>query len=202
MSNEFTWSQSGASLTVFGYSDLPHGHGEVIFDNVRVPIENLILGEGKGFEISQGRLGPGRIHHCMRVIGVCERALNLMKKRCLTRYAFGTMIAGHTSIQQDISDSRSEIEQARLLVLQAAAMMDKIGNKKARQYISMIKVVGPRMACKVIDRAIQSYGGLGVCQDTPLPRMWAGMRTLRLADGPDEVHQRVVARIELKNSKL
>merc|ERR1719203_2569843 len=187
-------------LTVFGYSHLPHGHGEVVFDNVRVPKRNLILGEGKGFEISQGRLGPGRIHHCMRIIGVCERALELMKKRCLTRYAFGKMIAGHTSIQQDVSDSRCEIEQARLLVLQTAAMMDELGNKKARAYISMIKVVCPRMGCKVIDRAIQSFGGLGVCQDTPLPRMYSGMRSLRLADGPDAVHQRVVARLELHES--
>lgn len=174
----------------------------MIFDNVRVPVENLILGEGKGFEISQGRLGPGRIHHCMRTIGVCERALNLMKQRCLTRYAFGSPIAKHTSIQQDISDSRCEIEQARLLVLQTAAMIDKLGAKNARKYISMIKVVGPRMGCRVLDRAIQAFGGLGVCQDTPLPRMWTGMRSLRLADGPDAVHQRVVARLELHESKL
>eukprot|EP01083_Nonionella_stella_P025905 71318_1 len=189
-------------LTVFGYSDLPHGHAEVIFDNVRVPSENLILGEGKGFEISQGRLGPGRIHHCMRIIGVCERALDWMKKRCLTRYAFGSMMAQKTSIQQDIADSRCEIEQARLLVLQTAAMMDKLGNKKARQWISMIKVVGPRMGCKIVDRAIQANGGLGVSQDTPLAKMYSDLRSLRLADGPDEVHQRVVARLELLNSKL
>ena len=189
-------------LSVFGYTDAPHGHAEVVFDNVYVPAENLIWGEGRGFEISQGRLGPGRIHHCMRTIGMCERALNLMKKRCLTRYAFGSMIAKHTSLQQDISDIRCEIEQSRLLVLQTAAMMDKLGNKKARKYISMIKVVGPRMACRIVDRAIQAYGGLGVCQDTPLAKMYTGARSLRIADGPDAVHQRVTARLELLDSKL
>mmetsp|Transcript_20852 Transcript_20852/g.33245 ORF Transcript_20852/g.33245 Transcript_20852/m.33245 type:complete len:300 (+) Transcript_20852:2-901(+) len=189
-------------LNVFGYDDAPHGHAEVVFNNVYVPKKNLILGEGRGFEIAQGRLGPGRIHHCMRLIGMTERALDLMKKRSLTRYAFGSMIARHTSIQQDIADSRCEIEQARLLVLQTAAMMDKLGNKKARQYISMIKVVAPRMAQKVIDRAIQVHGGLGVCQDTPLAKMYSGARSLRIADGPDAVHQRVTARLELLNSKL
>ena len=186
---------------MFGYDDAPHGHAEVVFDNVYVPSENLILGEGRGFEIAQGRLGPGRIHHCMRVIGMTERALDLMKRRCLTRYAFGSMIAKHTSIQQDISDSRCEIEQARLLVLQTAAMMDKLVIKK-HDNISMIKVVAPRMACKIIDRAIQAFGGLGVCQDTPLAKMYSGARSLRIADGPDAVHQRVTARLELLNSKL
>ncbi len=185
-------------MYVFGKDDAPHGHMHIKFDNVRVPKENMILGEGRGFEISQGRLGPGRIHHCMRSIGVAERALELLCKRALSREAFGKPLAELGGNYDVIADSRIELDMCRLAVLRAAYMMDTLGNKEARKYISAIKVAVPNMALKVVDRAIQMHGALGVSQDTPLAAMWTGQRTLRLADGPDEVHRRVIAREELK----
>ena len=185
-------------LKVFGYDDAPHGHGEVLFENVRVPAANLLLGEGRGFEIAQGRLGPGRIHHCMRQIGVAERALEAMCRRAATRVAFGKPIADHDVTLERIAESRIEIDQARLLVLRAAYMMDTAGNKTARSEIAQIKVAVPNMTLRVLDRAIQVHGGGGVSQEFPLAFAWAHARTLRFADGPDEVHRRQIGRLELR----
>ena len=183
-------------LPVFGYDDAPHGHGEVVFKDVVVPAENIILGEGRGFEIAQGRLGPGRIHHCMRVIGVAERSLELMVQRLLSRTAFKKTLAEHSVWEQRIGEARTNIEMCRLLVLKAAWLMDEAGAKNAKSEIAQIKVAAPRMALQIIDDAIQAFGGAGVSADTPLAEMYAMVRTLRIADGPDEVHNRTVARLE------
>ncbi len=183
-------------LSVFGYDEKPYGHAEVVLENVRVPVENLIAGEGRGFEIAQGRLGPGRIHHCMRVIGCAERALELMVERLLARTAFRKTIGEHSVWEQRVADARTNIEMCRLLVLKAAWMMDVVGAKNARSEIAQIKVAAPRMALRVIDDAIQAFGGAGVSADFPLAELYATVRTLRIADGPDEVHNRTIARLE------
>jgi acyl-CoA dehydrogenase len=184
------------ALTVFGFDDAPHGHCEVILKDVRVPASNLLLGEGRGFEIAQGRLGPGRIHHCMRTLGAAEAALEAMTRRLQSRVAFGKTLAEHSVWEQRVADARTNIEMTRLLCLKAADMMDKAGNKVAQLEIAMIKVAAPNMALKIIDDAIQAHGGAGVCQDFELAHAYAGIRTLRLADGPDEVHNRTIARME------
>jgi acyl-CoA dehydrogenase len=184
-------------LSVFGYDHAPHGHGEVVLENVRVPVENLILGEGRGFEISQGRLGPGRIHHCMRTIGTAEKALEAMSKRLVSRVAFGKRISDNNVWDERIARARIDIEMSRLLCLKAADMMDRAGNKSAQLEIAMIKVQGPNMALSILDDAIQAHGGAGVSGDFFLASAWASMRTIRFADGPDEVHNRAIARLEL-----
>ncbi|HWS76028.1 MAG TPA: acyl-CoA dehydrogenase family protein [Quisquiliibacterium sp.] len=184
-------------LSVFGYDDAPHGHAEVLFENVRVPVGNILLGEGRGFEIAQGRLGPGRIHHCMRSIGAAERALELMCKRLSSRVAFGKAVSTQSVWHERIAESRCMIDQARLMTLKAAYMMDTVGNKVAKAEIAMIKVIAPNMATQIIDWAIQAHGGGGVCQDFPLASLYCHQRTLRIADGPDEVHRNAIAKIEL-----
>uniref|UniRef100_H2ZGN0 Acyl-CoA dehydrogenase/oxidase C-terminal domain-containing protein n=1 Tax=Ciona savignyi TaxID=51511 RepID=H2ZGN0_CIOSA len=190
------------NLSVFGYNEAPSGHSEMLFENVKVPIENLILGEGKGFEIAQGRLGPGRIHHCMRSIGLAERCLSLLVERGLQRRPFGKRIVEHEVVQHKIAECRIAIDQCRLLTLHAAHMIDRFGSKKARKEISMIKVAAPKMLCSVIDEAIQVYGGAGVSDDFPLAKCYAMARTLRIADGPDEVHLSSIAKMEIKDQIL
>ncbi|KAF7014096.1 hypothetical protein CFC21_028122, partial [Triticum aestivum] len=189
-------------LLVFGFDDAPHGHAEITFDNVRVPVTNILLGEGRGFEIAQGRLGPGRLHHCMRLIGAAERGMNMMVERALSRTAFGKKIAQHGSFQSDLAKCRIELEQTRLLVLEAADQLDRHGNKKARGILAMAKVAAPNMALKVLDMAIQVHGAAGVSSDTALSHLWATARTLRLADGPDEVHLGTIAKLELQRARL
>jgi acyl-CoA dehydrogenase len=184
-------------LTVMGYDDAPHGHVEMVFENVRVPVANILLGQGRGFEIAQGRLGPGRIHHCMRLIGLAERALELMCRRASSRVAFGKTVAAQTVTQERIAEARCKIDMARLLTLKTAWLMDKAGNKVAKNEIAMIKVVAPSMACQVIDWAMQAHGGGGMCDDFPLANAYAQARTLRFADGPDEVHRNAIAKVEL-----
>lgn len=189
------------NLSVFGYDDAPHGHSEILLENVRVPAENLLLGEGRGFEIAQGRLGPGRIHHCMRTIGAAEEALDMMAKRLVSRTAFGKSISEHSVWEERVANARIDIEMTRLLCLKAADMMDKAGNKAAKNEIAMIKVQAPAMALRIVDDAIQAHGAAGVSPDFELAQMWAGLRTMRIVDGPDEVHRRAIARDEFKRYK-
>jgi len=189
-------------LLVFGFDDAPHGHAEIVFENVRVPATNILLGEGRGFEIAQGRLGPGRLHHCMRLIGAAERGMGLMVERALSRTAFGKRIAQHGSFLSDLAKCRIELEQARLLVLEAADQLDRHGNKKARGILAMAKVAAPNMALKVLDMAMQVHGAAGVSTDTVLSHLWATARTLRIADGPDEVHLGTIAKLELQRARL
>ncbi|KAG0502638.1 hypothetical protein HPP92_002710 [Vanilla planifolia] len=189
-------------LLVFGFDDAPHGHAEVLFENVRVPAENILLGEGRGFEIAQGRLGPGRLHHCMRLIGAAERGMQLMVERALQRKVFGKMIAEHGSFLSDIAKCRIEIERTRLLVLEAADQLDRHGNKKARGILAMAKVAAPNMALQVLDLAMQVHGAAGLSSDTVLSHLWATSRTLRIADGPDEVHLGTIAKLEIQRAKL
>jgi acyl-CoA dehydrogenase len=189
------------ALHVFSYDDAPHGHAEISFEDVRVPAENILWEEGKGFQVAQARLGPGRIHHCMRLIGVAERAIELMCERAKEREAFGKPLAEQGVILEWIADSRIEIEQSRLLTLNAAHMMDTVGSKEAKAEIAMIKVVAPNVALRVLERAIQAFGGAGVSDDFPLASFWAASRTLRLADGPDEVHRVAIAKLELKKER-
>jgi acyl-CoA dehydrogenase len=184
------------ALTVYGYDDAPHGHMEIVLENVRIPASSILLGEGRGFEIAQGRLGPGRIHHCMRTIGAAEEALKAMVKRLQSRVAFGKRLMEHSIWEQRVAAARIDIDMSRLLCLKAADLMDKAGNKAAQAEIAMIKVHAPQMALRIIDDAVQAHGGAGVCQDFGLASSWAGIRTLRLADGPDEVHNRAIARLE------
>ncbi|MBT5433033.1 MAG: acyl-CoA dehydrogenase, partial [Rhodospirillaceae bacterium] len=188
-------------MEVFGNDHAPHGHMEITFENVKVPASNLLLGEGRGFEIAQGRLGPGRIHHCMRLIGMSERCLEMMCRRVQERVAFGRPLATRDNIRADIADSRIEIDSARLLVLRAADMMDRVGNKEAKSEISAIKVVAPNLCQRVADRAIQAHGAMGISQDTILAHAWMHARTIRFADGPDEVHRGVISKIELAKHK-
>jgi acyl-CoA dehydrogenase len=188
-------------LHVMGYDDAPHGHMEILFENVRVPVSNIMLGEGRGFEIAQARLGPGRIHHCMRLIGLAERALELMCRRASSRTAFGKLVSAQGVTQERIADARCKIDMARLLTLKAAWMMDMGGNKFAKNEIAMIKVVAPNMACQVIDWAMQVHGGGGMADDFPLAYGYALARALRFADGPDEVHRAQVARLELRRHR-
>lgn len=189
------------NLSVFGYDDAPHGHSEILLENVRMPSENLLLGEGRGFEIAQGRLGPGRIHHCMRTIGAAEEALELMARRLVSRTAFGKTISEHSVWEERVANARIEIEMTRLLCLKAADIMDRTGNKAAKNEIAMIKVQAPAMALRIVDDAIQAYGAAGVSPDFELAQMWAGLRTMRIVDGPDEVHRRAIARDEFKRYK-
>eukprot|EP01018_Ginkgo_biloba_P027951 Gb_17701 [translate_table: standard] len=190
------------ALTVFGFDDAPHGHAEIVFENVRVPIENVILGQGRGFEIAQGRLGPGRLHHCMRLIGAAERGIEMMVKRALQRRAFGKLIAEQGAFLSDLAKCRLEIEKARLLVLEAANQLDMYSNKVARGMIAMAKVAAPNMALKVLDAAIQVHGAGGVSSDFALAHLWASARTLRIADGPDDVHLGTIAKLELSRARL
>jgi acyl-CoA dehydrogenase len=185
-------------LQVFGFDDAPHGHAEIVFDNVRVPAKNILLGEGCGFEIAQGRLGPGRLHHCMRLIGAAERGMQIMVQRALSRKAFGKYIAQHGSFLSDMAKCRIELESTRLLVLEAADQLDRLGNKKARGILAMAKVAAPNMALKVLDMAMQVHGAAGVSSDFVLSHLWAGARSLRIADGPDEVHLGTIAKVELQ----
>ncbi|KAL8128894.1 hypothetical protein V2J09_018049 [Rumex salicifolius] len=189
-------------LTVFGYDDAPHGHAEITFSDVRVPAKNILLGEGRGFEIAQGRLGPGRLHHCMRLIGAAERGMQLMAERALQRTVFGKLIAQHGSFQSDIAKCRIELEKTRLLVLEAADQLDRFGNKKTRGTIAMAKVAAPSMALQVLDKAMQVHGAAGLSADTVLAHLWATARTLRIADGPDEVHLGTIAKLELQRSRI
>ena len=184
-------------MTVFGYDHAPHGHADITFENVRVPATNMLLGEGRGFEIAQGRLGPGRVHHCMRLIGAAERALEAMCQRVQSRVAFGKPLAEQGTIRADIAESRMDLDQARLLTLKTAFLMDTVGNKAARKEIAMIKVVVPRAAARVIDRAIQAHGAAGVSGDLPLAAAWVQARATRILDGPDEVHRETIAKLEL-----